>query len=927
MPHYRGIAKPKHKLGPNCADCMYGPLGRGYVGSVGPRDTVLIIGEGPGANEVVEGIPFAGKSGTALNKIIINHCAFSRGQMRITNAVRCRPVKFGPDGEPLIGDYGDYVNNKPSTAMVRECGARYLDDELTQFTGSIIYGLGAVAQYAMLGREQSIKEYQGSIYEYGEMIDCPKCEGTKRVSGGNKKCPECKGKGHTTLNIKGNQLSCVYHRSYHGKVKPKRGCDNCWGVWKHYHPECMHCTDGKVPRPDKPCRHCGVSGEVPANPEKKFICKKLKPDQLFMPTLHPSYLMRDPTQFPVVERDFARMHQLKQELIVETELDYWYDPDEHQKTMLLYKPMLSIDLETNGKMGAPDTKITHISVSPTVKESYLIDPRDPVARDILEHPYIIGQNWLQADAWEVWRTYGIKFKTLWDTRLGGHLLNPDTPNNLVYLSREFATPPARGYWKTKEDYKERKDNVALVDADVTYRVYAGQYDAMVSRGVLDIMEHHIMPLSNVLLDMRIAGMRLDRSTLDSVTKIMEVDVTELRKELPDWPPTKTGERTENQNAHVADYLYGKLGVPVQTKRGEGSVTTDKETLLKLKDWLDIGHKKIEHLTHQQVEAASNYIKLHLSLKSKSKLKSEFTKYRDTGVEWLHPTLNPAGTGTFRFSASNPNIQQIAKCRCKPKCYGLNPECRGARHVFLPDEDDWLIVRFDLKQAEVVTFLWYAQEWEILAKVLKEGADTHQLIADKMGLDRDSGKTCTFATLFDASMQNVAARMQRTVAQVEDMFAAFHKALPGVEDYRAHFINMAMSKGYVETPFRTRRFIRVNYPKGRAARQAGNAPIQSVPPWVLRRAMLKIADNLPKPAHLWSQLHDEVDIVTPPDLLDEVIDCARTYITAPVPELGAGEIGMHQGLEFASGVEVGPNFGALFKLEHWREYAKAKNILH
>jgi DNA polymerase I-like protein with 3'-5' exonuclease and polymerase domains len=628
--------------------------------------------------------------------------------------------------------------------------------------------------------------------------------------------------------------------------------------------------------------------------------------------------MRDPTQWPVVERDFARMHQLDVELEVETQQEYYYDPTEDQKTQLLFKPRLSIDLETSGKMGKPDTKITHISVSPAVKESYLIRPRDPVARDILQHPYIIGQNWLQADAWEVWRTYGIKFETLWDTRLGGHLLNPDTPNNLVYLSREFASPPARGYWKTKEDYKERKDNVALVDADVTNRVYQGEYDALVDRSILDIMESEIMPLCNVLLDMRIGGMRLDRETLGPATEIMKQDVTELRKELPEWEPTASGERTENQNAHVHHYLYTVLGLPVQTKRGEGSVTADVEALRKLQEWLTVGHKKVEHLTHAVVEEGLRYIGLHLTLKAKSKLTSEFAKYEKTGVDLLHPILNPAGTGTFRFSSSDPNVQQISKCRCKPKCMGKNPECRGARHVFLPDEDDWVIVRLDLKQAEVVTFLWYAQEWDILRKVLCEGADVHQLVADKMGLDRDSGKTCTFATLYDATLQNVAARMGRTLLQVEEMFEAFNKALPGVDDYRSRFVGMAMQKGYVETPFRLRRYIRVTYPKGRAARQAGNAPIQAVPPWVLRRAMNKIHRELPKPARLWTQIHDELDIVTPRELLSEVIDCARAHITAPVPELEARPIGMHEGLQFASDIEVGKNFGALYPLEQWME---------
>jgi DNA polymerase I-like protein with 3'-5' exonuclease and polymerase domains len=317
--------------------------------------------------------------------------------------------------------------------------------------------------------------------------------------------------------------------------------------------------------------------------------------------------------------------------------------------------------------------------------------------------------------------------------------------------------------------------------------------------------------------------------------------------------------------------------------------------------------------------------LILKLKDKSKTCSEFSKYWNTGVTYVHPILNPVGTGTFRFSASDPNVQQIAKCRCKPKCYGTNPHCKGARHVFLPDEKDWLIVRFDLSQAEVVTFLWYAKAWDVLDKALKGKLDVHQLIADKMGFERDPAKTTVFASIYGESIETTVARSRMSLEVVTNARRALANAVPGVEDFRAHFIGMAMQNGYVETPFRTRRYIRVESPFGRAANQAGNAPVQGIPPWVLRRAMIKLHKDLPKPARLWCQVHDEIDIITPPELLEEVIECAHTHITAPVPELPSSPIGMHSGLQFLSDIEVGRNFGSLYKLDKWRALSKEGKV--
>jgi DNA polymerase I-like protein with 3'-5' exonuclease and polymerase domains len=629
--------------------------------------------------------------------------------------------------------------------------------------------------------------------------------------------------------------------------------------------------------------------------------------------------MRDATQFPVVERDFSRMHQLKDELKVEENLDYHYEPTEEQKTMLMFKPWLSLDLETAGDVKDPDgidSHITVMSVSPGVQESYLLRRNDPMFYEALEHPQIIGQNWLQYDAWWIWRKYGKKFRTLWDTRLGGHLLNPDTPNNLVYLSREFATPPARGYWKTEQDYKERKDHVALVDADVTFRVKLGQYDSMVNRGILDIMESHVVPLCNVLFDMRCAGMRLDVNKIDKAVGVMYSDLLEGRNQLPDWPPTKDGWRTENQNQHVHQHLYTTLALPPQHKRGESKLTADKEALSTLVDRIEGDHHSVAHLSEVAKEEALEFIRLLQGLGKKSKLHSTFRKYLERGTEWVHPILNPAGTGTFRFSSNDPNVQQVPKCKCKPKCMGENPDCRGARHIFLPDEDNWLIVRLDIRQAEVVTFLWYAEVWDVLNKVLNEGHDVHAIVADLMGYDRDPAKTTTFAVLYGEGPETTAARNQMALADVHSMREAYFKAMPGVQPFRDKYIGSAMDMGFVETPFRTRRYIRVDRPVGRAANQAGNAPVQAVPPWALRRAMIHIHRELPSPARLWNQVHDEIDICTPPDKLEEVLEICKHYVTAPIPEMPAPAIGMGSGLKFATDVEIGNHWGALYDEEEW-----------
>src|SRR6056297_1290418 len=61
------------------------------VNGVGPTDAdLLFVGEAPGANEDEQGEPFVGRSGDVLDETL-REAGLDRGDVRITNCVRCRP--------------------------------------------------------------------------------------------------------------------------------------------------------------------------------------------------------------------------------------------------------------------------------------------------------------------------------------------------------------------------------------------------------------------------------------------------------------------------------------------------------------------------------------------------------------------------------------------------------------------------------------------------------------------------------------------------------------------------------------------------------------------------------------------------------------------------------------------------------------------
>lgn len=106
------------------------------VDGVGPMDAeVVFVGEAPGENEDENGEPFIGRSGQILNDML-DQAGISRENVRITNAVRCRP----PD------------NRDPTETECSNCSG-YLQTELDLIEPDHVVALGSTAFESLTGRD------------------------------------------------------------------------------------------------------------------------------------------------------------------------------------------------------------------------------------------------------------------------------------------------------------------------------------------------------------------------------------------------------------------------------------------------------------------------------------------------------------------------------------------------------------------------------------------------------------------------------------------------------------------------------------------------------------------------------------------------------------------------------------------------------
>lgn len=116
-------------------------------GTGAPGASLVFVGEAPGAREDEKGEPFVGKSGNVLTEKL-EAMGVERGEVRITNSVRCRP----PD------------NRDPRVAELENCRP-YLIAEIDTVDPSVVCTLGRVPTENILGDVGTMRDVVGDETE------------------------------------------------------------------------------------------------------------------------------------------------------------------------------------------------------------------------------------------------------------------------------------------------------------------------------------------------------------------------------------------------------------------------------------------------------------------------------------------------------------------------------------------------------------------------------------------------------------------------------------------------------------------------------------------------------------------------------------------------------------------------------------------
>jgi uracil-DNA glycosylase family 4 len=134
----------------SCRKCGLGATRTQTVFSDGsPEARILFVGEAPGADEDAQGVPFVGRAGQLLTRMIEDGMGIPRQDVYICNVLKCRPPE----------------NRNPEPSEISACRG-YLETQIETIRPEVIVALGKFAAQFLLETEEGIMRLRGKWGDY-----------------------------------------------------------------------------------------------------------------------------------------------------------------------------------------------------------------------------------------------------------------------------------------------------------------------------------------------------------------------------------------------------------------------------------------------------------------------------------------------------------------------------------------------------------------------------------------------------------------------------------------------------------------------------------------------------------------------------------------------------------------------------------------
>lgn len=570
-------------------------------------------------------------------------------------------------------------------------------------------------------------------------------------------------------------------------------------------------------------------------------------------------------------------------------------------SLLLLQESFCFDTETTS-LNALEAELVGLAISFRAHEAYYIPfTSDQVHTqrilDLLqpafEKPSItkVGQN-LKYDLL-VLKKYNFTIKgPMFDTMLAHYLLEPEMRHGMDTLAEVYLnyTPVSIEHLIGKKGSKqgtmreveiEAIKEYAAEDADITFQLYTFFSPLVKDQNLNPLFNEVEMPLSEVLADMELEGVKIDTQALSEFSALLRTEIIAVEKEIYQHAGVQFNISSPKQ---LGEILFDKLKLDPNAKKTKtGQYATGEDVLTKL----DSDHPILANILDYR----------------------EFQKLKSTYVDALplllgkdgrvHTSFNQAVAATGRLSSTNPNLQNIPIRTDRGK---------EIRRAFVARDKDHVILSADYSQIELRIMAAFSKDQSML-DAFKKGVDIHSTTASKVfkvpiedvtADMRRKAKMVNFGIIYGISAFGLSQRLSIPRKEAAEIITAYFTEFPAVKAYMDACVNTAREVEYVETILGRRRFLRdINSRnmtmRGFAERNAINAPIQGSAADMIKVAMIRIHAWMQKQnlkSKMVLQVHDELLFDAHKDEIDllkkQVEMFMKEAITLDVPmEVGMG----------------------------------------
>lgn len=457
------------------------------------------------------------------------------------------------------------------------------------------------------------------------------------------------------------------------------------------------------------------------------------------------------------------------------------------------------------------------------------------------------------------------------------------------LKREFGYEMVKGVGKEIEQHSF--DEVAKysgLDSEWTWKLWKQLSKQMSDAGMNKLFALE-MDVLEVICSMELRGADIDVSALSSLKSDLEKQIEDCRAEIyvAAGKAFNLNSVKEKQNLLYSPKKEGGRGLKpkVPTPNGKkkldsGAATTPQDysvseqalNIYSGKDAVVDGLIKYADLNKLLTTYVVPYIGGNITRTSagKSKVVSKKALLLNGRV---HTDFVQYGTETGRFSSRNPNLQNV------PAPHTSNG--KAIRNLFIAPEGHELIVA-DYSQIEPRIIASFSQD-RIMTSSYLEGADIYTAVGDTMGVDRKAGKVLVLAMAYGVGPDKIADQIGCSITDAKELLDNFSKKFSAIERYKRSVISTSRNQTpvpFVTTLLKRRRYLpdlrsREIWKRSRAERQAFNTVIQGSAADIIKVAMVRAYDMIPREANLILTVHDELVTVAPKNLAEETAEAIRS----------------------------------------------------